>query len=270
VEGDEIKSENGSRNFGERKNVINLSNQVILITGASRGIGRATAQMAAKAGAAVAINYRRAKAEAEALAQEITMNGGKAAAFQADAGNFAEVEKMVEAVLKQFGQIDILVNNAGIWTYGAIDTMPEEVWEETMAANLKSLYNCCRLIVPHMKARRSGKIINVSSTAGQRGEAFHSHYAATKGAVISFTKSLAPELAPYNILVNCVAPGWVATDMSNAALAEEGENITKIIPLRRAGTAEEIAGPILFLASDLASYLTGEILNVNGGNVLAG
>jgi 3-oxoacyl-[acyl-carrier protein] reductase len=250
--------------------MITLSNQVILITGASRGIGRATAQMAAKAGAVVAINYRQAKAEAESLAAEITTNGGKAAVFQADVGNYAEVEKMVAAVLKQFGQIDILVNNAGIWTYGAIDTMPEEVWDETMAANLKSIYNCCRLVVPHMKARRSGKIINVSSTAGQRGEAFHSHYAATKGAIISFTKSLAPELAPFNIRVNCVAPGWVATDMANAALAEEGENITKIIPLRRPGTAEEIAGPILFLASDLASYITGEIFNVNGGNVLVG
>jgi len=250
--------------------MINLSNQVMLITGASRGIGRATALMAAQVGASVAINYRQAQNQAEALVQEVTMNGGKAAAFQADVGNYNEVEKMVGAVLKHFGQIDILVNNAGIWTHGAIDTMPEEVWDETIEANLKSIYNCCRLVVPHMKARRTGKIINVSSTAGQRGEAFHSHYAATKGAVISFTKSLAPELAPYNILVNCVAPGWVKTDMANAALVEERENITKIIPLRRAATAEEIAGPILFLASDLASYITGEIFNVNGGNVLAG
>jgi 3-oxoacyl-[acyl-carrier protein] reductase len=251
--------------------MLNLSNQVMLITGASRGIGRATALLAAKAGARVAVNYRQAKADAaESLVAEIFKNGGQAAAFQADVGNYAEVEKMVAAVLQQFGQIDVLVNNAGIWTYGAIDTMSEEVWDETMAANLKSIYNCCRLVVPHMKARRSGKIINVASTAGQRGEAFHSHYAATKGAIISFTKSLAPELAPHNILVNCVAPGWVTTDMSNAAIAEEGENITNLIPLRRAGKAEEIAGAILFLASDLASYITGEILNVNGGNVLVG
>jgi len=250
--------------------MITLSNQVILITGGSRGIGRATAQMAAKAGALVAINYRRAKSEAESLAREITKNGGKAAAFQANVGSYKEVEKMVEAVLEQFGKIDVLVNNAGIWTYGAIDTMPEEIWDETMEANLKSIYNCCRLVAPHMKARRRGKIINIASTAGQRGEAFHSHYAATKGAIISFTKSLAPELAPYNILVNCVAPGWVATDMSNDALAEEGDNITRFIPLHRAGTAEEIAGPILFLASDLASYITGEIFNVNGGSVLVG
>jgi 3-oxoacyl-[acyl-carrier protein] reductase len=250
--------------------MLDLSNQVMLITGAARGIGRATAQMAAKVGAAVAINYRQARTDAESLVAEIVKSGGKAAVFQADVGSYTEVEKMVAAVLQHFGQIDILVNNAGIWTYGAIDTMPEAVWDETMAANLKSVYNCCRLIVPHMKARRTGKIINIASTAGQRGEAFHSHYAATKGAIISFTKSLAPELAPYNILVNCVAPGWVATDMSNAAIAAEGENITNLIPLRRPGTAEEIAAVILFLASELASYITGEIINVNGGNVLVG
>ncbi|MGH7602030.1 MAG: SDR family NAD(P)-dependent oxidoreductase, partial [bacterium] len=214
--------------------------------------------------------YRKAKADAELLVAEIVKSGGNAAAFQADVGNFAETEKMVAAVLQQFGQIDILVNNAGIWTYGAIDTMSEDVWDETMDANLKSIYNCCRLVVPHMKVRRSGKIINIASTAGQRGEALHSHYAATKGAVISFTKSLAPELAPHNILVNCVAPGWVATDMSDATIVEEGEKITGLIPLGRPGKAEEIAGAILFLASDLASYITGEILNVNGGNVLVG
>ncbi|MGH7496297.1 MAG: SDR family NAD(P)-dependent oxidoreductase [bacterium] len=250
--------------------MIDLSGKVMLITGASRGIGRATAILAARAGATVAVNYNHAKPEAEEVAAEITRAGGLAATFQADVSRYAEVENMVAQILKHFGHIDVLVNNAGIWTYGAIDTMPEHIWEETMAVNLKSVYNCCRVIVPHMKDRRRGVIINIASTAGQRGEAFHSHYAATKGAIISFTKSLAPELAPYNILVNSVAPGWVATDMSNAAITEEGERITNIIPLRRAGTAEEIAGPVLFLASGLASYITGEILNVNGGNVLAG
>jgi 3-oxoacyl-[acyl-carrier protein] reductase len=250
--------------------MIDLSGKVLLVTGASRGIGRAVAVLAARAGATVAANYNHAKAEAQAVAAEITQAGGLAATFQADVSRYAEVEAMVAEILKHFGQIDVLVNNAGIWTYGAIDTMPESVWDETMAVNLKSIYNCCRVIVPHMKTRREGVIINVSSTAGQRGEAFHSHYAATKGAVISFTKSLAPELAPYNILVNCVAPGWVATDMSKAAIAEEGEKITNSIPLRRAATAEEIAAPIVFLASELASYINGEILNVNGGNVLVG
>lgn len=250
--------------------MIDLSGKVMLITGASRGIGAAAAQLGARAGAAVAINYHRAQAAAEQLVAEINAGGGQAECFQAEVSRHSEVERMVAAVLRRFGQIDVLVNNAGIWTYGAIDTMPEQVWDETMAVNLKSIYNCCRLVTPHMKARRQGTIINIASTAGQRGEAFHSHYAATKGAIISFTKSLAPELAPFNITVNCVAPGWVATDMSNEALAEEGEKITTLIPLRRAGTAAEIAAPVIFLASSLASYITGEILNVNGGNVLAG
>ncbi len=250
--------------------MLDLSGKVILITGASRGIGRAAAILAARAGATVAVNYVHAQAEAEKAVAEITAAGGLAAAFQADVSRYAEVENMVAEILRHFGQIDVLVNNAGVWTYGAIDTMPEEIWDETMAINLKSVYNCCRVIVPHMKARREGVIINIASTAGQRGEAFHSHYAASKGAIISFTKSLAPELAPYNILVNCVAPGWVATDMSDAAIVREGESITALIPLRRPGRPEEIAGPILFLASGLAAYITGEILNVNGGNVLVG
>jgi len=250
--------------------MIDLSGKVILITGAARGIGRAVALLAARLGATVAVNYAQAQTAAEKVVNEIVQGGGLAASFQADVSRYAEVEKMVAEILKHFGPIDILVNNAGIWTHGAIDTMPEKVWDETMAVNLKSVYNCCRAVVPHMKARKQGAIINVSSTAGQRGEAFHSHYAASKGAIISFTKSLAPELAPHNISVNCVAPGWVATDMSNEAIAQEGEKIIDLIPMRRPGTPEEIAGPIIFLASHMASYITGEILNVNGGHVLAG
>ncbi len=250
--------------------MIDLSGKVMLITGGSRGIGRATAQLAARAGATVAINYVQMELAARKLVEELTNSGHRAGAFQADVSRLPEVEKMVAAILKEFGQIDVLVNNAGIWTYGAIDTMPESVWDETMNINLKSIYNCCRVVVPHMKARKSGTIINIASTAGQRGEAFHSHYAATKGAIISFTKSLAPELAAHNILVNCVAPGWVETDMSNEAIALESESIMRTIPLRRAGTPEEIAGPIVFLSSSFASYITGEVFNVNGGSVLAG
>jgi 3-oxoacyl-[acyl-carrier protein] reductase len=250
--------------------MINLTNQIILITGASRGIGRATAIMAAQAGATVIVNYRSNQTEAEKVVHEITRAGGEALAIRADVAIQSEVDAMIAQVISTHGRIDVLVNNAGIWTYGAIDDMQAATWRETMAANLDSIFYCCHAVVPHMKAQRSGRIINVSSTAGQRGEAFHSHYAATKGAVISFTKSLAPELAPHNIHVNCVAPGWVETGMSHAALIEEGEEITSLIPLRRAGAPEEIAGPILFLASDLANFITGEILNVNGGSVLAG
>lgn len=250
--------------------MINLTDQVILITGASRGIGRATAIMAAKASAKVVVNYRSNQAEAAKVVDQIKQDGGEAFALRADVADQYEVDAMIDKVISTYGRIDVLVNNAGIWTYGAIDSMSAETWRETMAANLDSIFYCCHAVVPHMKAQRRGRIINVSSTAGQRGEAFHSHYAATKGAVISFTKSLAPELAPFNILVNCVAPGWVETDMAREALIEEGEKITGIIPLRRAGTPEEIAGPILFLASELANFITGEILNVNGGSVLVG
>ncbi len=250
--------------------MIRLEGKVALITGASRGIGYATAKLMSDAGATVVLNYNRTKAPAEELVDQIRNSGRKALAVKANVADRGEVEAMVETVVREFGRIDILVNNAGIWTYGEIDTMPDEVWNETMDINLRGVFYCTRAVVPHMKRRGGGRIINLSSTAGQRGEAFHSHYAATKGAIISFTKSLAVELAPYNILVNAVAPGWVDTEMSAEALEEEGDKITSIIPLRRPGKAEEIAGPILFLASDLATYMTGEIVNVNGGNVLCG
>ena len=250
--------------------MIRLDGKVALITGASRGIGYATGELMSRAGATVILNYNRTRDAAENLAQRINSSGGKALAVKANVADRGEVEAMVETAIRAFGRIDILVNNAGIWTYGEIDTMPDEVWDETMNINLRGVFNCTRAVVPHMKKQGGGRIINLSSTAGQRGEAFHSHYAATKGAIISFTKSLAVELAPHNILVNAVAPGWVDTEMSAEALKQEGDKITSIIPLRRPGKAEEIAGPILFLASDLASYMTGEIVNVNGGNVLCG
>jgi len=250
--------------------MIRLDGKVALITGASRGIGYATGELMSRAGATVILNYNRTRDAAENLAERINSAGGKALAVKANVADRGEVEAMVETAIRAFGRIDILVNNAGIWTYGEIDTMPDEVWDETMNINLRGVFNCTRAVVPHMKKQGGGRIINLSSTAGQRGEAFHSHYAATKGAIISFTKSLAVELAPHNILVNAVAPGWVDTEMSAEALKQEGDKITSIIPLRRPGKAEEIAGPILFLASDLASYMTGEIVNVNGGNVLCG
>src|SRR4029453_7999525 len=168
-------------------------------------------------------------------------------------------------------KVDILVNNAGIWTYAPIDKMDEGAWLETIDVNLSGLVYTTRYAVQQMKKHRSGRIINLSSTAGQRGEAFHSHYAATKGAIISLTKSWAAELAP-DILVNCVAPGWVDTDMSADPLADQQEykEIISVIPLGRVATGEEIAGPILFFASDLATFINGEVLNVNGGSVLAG
>ncbi|MDZ7391343.1 MAG: SDR family oxidoreductase [candidate division KSB1 bacterium] len=253
-----------------RTSIIDLSGKAVLITGASRGIGAAAAELFGRAGARVAVNYFHNKEAAEHVVQRVLATGSEAIAIRADVGNRRQVQAMVEKTLHAFGGVDVLVNNAGIWTYGAIAEMDEAVWRETMRVNLDSVFYCCREVVPVMIARGGGRIINVSSTAGQRGEAFHSHYAATKGAIISFTKSLAAELAPHNILVNCVAPGWVDTDMSAEALRQEGDKINATIPLRRAGTAEEIAGAIVFLASNLATYITGEILNVNGGSVLCG
>lgn len=252
--------------------MFGIEGKVALITGASRGIGAATAIYMAKAGAIVVVNYREREKEAKKVGEIIAREGSKFLLVKADVSVKADVERMIKEVLKNFGKIDILVNNAGIWTYGEMGNMPEEVWDETMNINLKGVYFVTNEVVPIMKKNRYGRIINVSSTAGVRGEAFHSHYAATKGALISFTKSLAVELAPYNILVNAVAPGWVDTDMSAGPLSDEEQKreIISKIPLRRVATAEDIAGPILFLASDLARHITGEVLNVNGGSVLCG
>lgn len=252
--------------------MIDLTGKVVLITGGSRGIGAATAKLFAKAGADVAITYQGSDAKAKEVVNEITKLGKKCQAYKGDISKNEFVKTMVHEVHKEFGKIDILVNNAGIWTYGEVDSMKENVWDQTMDVNLKGTFLCCHHVVPLMKKQGGGSIVNLSSTAGQRGEAFHSHYAATKGGIISFTKSLSTELGQFNIRVNSVAPGWVDTDMSAETLKQSAprEEVRRSIPLGKIPTAEEIAGPILFLASDLASHITGEILNVNGGSVLAG
>ena len=252
--------------------MIDLTNQVVLITGGSRGIGAATARLFAKAGANVAITYSSNDARANELVNELKKLGRKATAFKGNNSKADVVKKIVDDVHREFGRIDVLVNNAGIWTYGEIDSMDEKVWDETIDLNLKGTFLFCHHVVPIMKKQGSGRIINVSSTAGQRGEALHSHYAASKGGVISLTKSLSTELAPYNILVNSVAPGWVDTEMCTDVFSDKNykEEVRRSIPLGRIPTGEDIAGPILFLASDLARHVTGEILNVNGGSVLVG
>src|SRR5262249_32194552 len=168
--------------------------------------------------------------------------------------------------------LDILVANAGIWKRAPIERMTSRQWQEMLRVNLDSIYACCHGAARQMLKQKSGTIVLISSTAGQRGESFHSHYAATKGAIIAMTKSLAAELGPRGITVNCVAPGWVATDMTEEALNDprEQQKILELNPLGRVATVEEIAGPVLFLASSLASHINGEILNVNGGSVLCG
>jgi 3-oxoacyl-[acyl-carrier protein] reductase len=254
--------------------MISLAGKAALITGGSRGIGAATVKLFAQAGADVVFNYNKAKEVAQQVEAEARKHGTRVEAFKADVSRHADNKKLVEQTIARLGRLDILVANAGVWNLEdlPIENMTEKQWDDMMRINLKSVYSIIHFAVPYMIKQKSGKIIPISSTAGQRGEAFHTHYGASKGAIISLTKGLSTELARHGILVNCVAPGWVATDMSNPVLATKpGQKmVTNAIPLGRAGTAEEIAGPILFVASDLANFITGEVINVNGGAVLCG
>ena len=249
--------------------MISLAGKAALITGGSRGIGAAAVKMFAQAGADVVFSYFKSKDAAQQIQQEAGKHGTRVEAFKADVSKHADNKSLVEHCISRLGRLDILVANAGIWNLEdlPIEKMSEKQWDDMIRTNLKSTYSVIHLSVPHMIKQKSGKIITISSTAGQRGESLHTHYGASKGGIISFT-----ELARYNILVNCVAPGWVATDMSNPVLdTKAGQKMAAtVIPLRRAGTPEEIAGPILFVASDLANFMTGEIINVNGGAVLCG
>jgi 3-oxoacyl-[acyl-carrier protein] reductase len=251
--------------------MISLKNRNVLVTGGSRGIGKACVETFLKAGANVAFTFKSAKDEAEDIVNKFKTSS-IIKSYQVNLFNLSDIENKMKEVLVNFGNIDILVNNAGIWKEAAIDKMKIEEWNETINVNLTSTYLIIKLLVPKMKERHFGRIINIASTAGQRGEAFHSHYAASKGGMISLTKSLASELGEFNIIVNCVAPGWVITDMTTDSLAdiETYRKVLGDIPLRKIAQPEEIAGPVLFLASDLASHITGEILNVNGGSVLCG
>jgi 3-oxoacyl-[acyl-carrier protein] reductase len=262
---------------------LSLEGRVALITGGSRGIGAACVRLFREAGARVAFNYRSAQTAAAALAQEC---GGPEAclAVEQELGSPEDGRALVRRAVEAFGRVDILVANHGVWPAenASIATMPESQWRTTMAVNLDSVFGLVQAAVGQMLAQRekenpaagkpAGHIVLVSSTAGQRGEAFHADYAASKGAIISMTKGLATELAPQGIAVNCVAPGWVRTDMSAPALEDERtrEWVLGAIPLRRVADPREIAGPILFLCTALAGFMAGEVVNVNGGAVLAG
>jgi 3-oxoacyl-[acyl-carrier protein] reductase len=250
--------------------MIALHGKTALVTGGSRGIGRSVALLLARAGADVAITYRRRSAEAVAVVAEVSASGRRAIAVGGDLADAAAADRMAADVGKAFGRLDIFVANAGVWPPEEVPMgrLPTERWRSTMAANLDGVFYSTRAALGLME--RGGRIVLVSSTAGQRGEAGHADYAATKGALIALTKSLAVEYAP-DILVNCVAPGWVDTDMSAPAFGNgEKARIASTIPLRRIPNADQIAGPIVFLCSDLASHVTGEVLNVNGGSVLCG
>jgi len=250
---------------------LTLDSKIALITGGSRGIGAATVRMFAAAGARVVFNYQAAKAQADTLVKEC---GANCRALQSDLSTTEAARQLVSAAISAFGRLDILVANHGIWPPedAPVDRMTDEQWRRTIAVNLDSVFSLVKHSVAQMKKQGGGHIVLVSSTAGQRGEAFHCDYAASKGALISMVKGLSTELAGDHIYVNCVAPGWVATDMSAAALndAPTREKVFRTIPMGRVGTPEEIAGPILFLCTPHAGFITGEVFNVNGGAVLVG
>jgi len=281
---------------------LSLSGKVALISGGSRGIGAATVRMFAAADAKIVFSYQKARSQAEALARECGRENCHPVASNLDSPEAARA--LVAEAVKHFGRLDILVANHGVWPPEdvAIERMSDEQWRSTMAINLDAVFGLVKHGVGQMKSQpraeimagrdtsshalsgpvasghatsglaAAGHIVLISSTSGQRGEAFHCDYSATKGALISMTKSLSTELAAAGIYVNCVAPGWVDTDMSKPALDDPqvGEQIRRDIPLGRAGRPEEIAAPVLFLCTELAGFITGEVFNVNGGAVLAG
>jgi len=256
---------------------LTLNGKVALISGGSRGIGAATVKMFTDAGAKVVFSYRSAAEQAQALVEECGEQVCQA--VRCDLNHPEAARGLVEEAVRRFGWIDIVVANHGVWPVEdvGIEDMTDEQWRSTLSINLDGVFGLVKHGVAQMKAQGrmggiAGHVVLISSTSGQRGEAYHCDYSATKGALISMTKSLASELAPFGIYVNCVAPGWVGTEMSAAALADPktGDEIRSTIPLGRVGKPEEIAGPVLFLCTEYASFITGEVFNVNGGAVLVG
>lgn len=251
--------------------MINLTGRRVVVTGGSRGIGAACCRLFARAGAAVMIQYLASDEKALALLRELRgISDASHAAFRCDVTDNDQVCKLFDSVEARWGGLDGLINNAGVWVHDPLAQLQPERLQATLAVNVIGPFLSARCAIPLLSGSEDAFIINISSTAGQRGEPFYSAYAASKGALISATKSWACELAP-GIRVNAVAPGWVDTDMTAEALAGERRAAAVAgIPLQRVATPEDIAGPVLFLASPLARHVTGEILNVNGGSVLVG
>ena len=251
--------------------MLSLDGKVALVTGGSRGIGRAVCTLFGRLGARVAVAYAHDHAAAKETVAAVREAGAEAVALEADLATEGEAERIVRETEDALGALDILVVNHGIWKPAPIESMTAEQWDETLRVNLGAARALCGEAARRMVPRGTGAMVVVASTAGQRGEAGYSHYAASKGALIAFTKSLATELGPGGIRVNAVAPGWVLTDMTRDVLGTaEGRLVAFGIPLGRPGQPEEIAGPVAFLASDLASYMHGHVLSVNGGSVMVG
>jgi 3-oxoacyl-[acyl-carrier protein] reductase len=252
---------------------LSLEGRVALVTGGSRGIGRAIAERLAEAGARVIISYQSGEAAAAETAAAIARQYQvEASALRSDVCDVRAAEHLVDAIIERFGRLDILVCNAGIWEGAAVEEVSEELWDRVIDVNLKGTWTVCRAAVPLLKRQNWGRIVIISSTAGQRGEAYVSNYAASKGGQIAFTKSLAVELARYGVTVNAVAPGWVETEMTAKAFTDESfrNSVESSIPLGRIAAPDDVALPVLFLCSEWARHITGEVLNINGGSVLCG
>ena len=244
---------------------MRLKEKVALITGASRGLGKTIALQCAQEGAHVIVNFAKSVEKAEEVVATIQSSGGTALAMQADVSCLEEVEKMVDSIYKKCGRIDILVNNAGINRDELLISMEKEDWDAVMRTNLGGLFNCTKAVAKYMMDQKSGRIINLSSVAGERGGRGQSNYAASKGGVNAFTRLVAMELAPKKITVNAVAPGVIETEMSSTVIRRAKDHILSSVALKRLGQPEEIAKVVAFLASDDSSYITGEVIRVDGG-----
>lgn len=244
-----------------------MEKRVALVTGGSRGIGRAIAEKFAKNGYNLVINYVSDNTNLDEIKKEFSKYGAEILLEKADVSNFSECEKMVTSAIEKFGKIDTLVNNAGITRDNLLMRMKEEDFDKVISINLKGTFNLTKLVTPYMMKKREGRIVNISSVVGVMGNAGQSNYAASKAGIIGFTKSVAKELATRNILANCVAPGFIATDMTSVLNEKVKENISAQIPLKRMGTAEEIANAVYFLGGEENTYITGQTLNIDGGMI---
>jgi 3-oxoacyl-[acyl-carrier protein] reductase len=242
-----------------------LKDRVAIVTGGSRGIGRAIALELASRGAKVVVNYNNSPDRAEQVVSQIMSEGGTAAAHQADVSNFEAAQGLVKFAVEKFGDLQILVNNAGITRDMLIMMMPEDDWDDVIATNLKSTFNCSKAAVKHMMRKRYGRIVNIASVAGQMGNPGQTNYSASKGGQIAFTKALAREIAARNITVNAIAPGFVETEITDSMPEGTLDTALKLVPLSRIGKPEEIGYAVAFLASDQAAYITGQVLGVDGG-----
>lgn len=245
-----------------------LKGKNAIITGASRGIGREIALTLAENGANIVINYRNYNNEIEALVKDIEAKGVKIVTIKCDVSNFEEVENLISEAKEKLGSIDILVNNAGITKDGLLMRMKQEDFESVLDVNLKGVFNTTKLITPIMMKQRTGKIINISSVVGLVGNAGQCNYAASKAGVIGFSKSIARELAPRGVNINVVAPGYIDTDMTNGLSDKVKESILQTIPMKKMGSTKDVANLVLFLSSGLSDYITGQVINVDGGMVM--